>query len=108
MSLLSDNTLQQDLASMPMTTLQTQDLTKGKQLKEVAVQFASVMLSQVFDEMEKSVSKSGLVPQATGESWYRQWLMDEYVQQSANQDFKPLVDMIENQLAKNAYGTKQG
>jgi len=74
------------------------DLPKDKQLKIVSAQFVSVLLSEVFKEMEKGIYKSNLVPDQLGESWYRQWLMDIYAQDAASQNFGQLVKLVETQI----------
>ncbi len=75
------------------------DLPKSEQLKVVSAQFVSILLSEIFNEMEKGISKSNLVPDQLGESWYRQWLMDIYAQDAANQNFGQLVKLVESQIS---------
>lgn len=79
------------------------DLSKQEQLKAVSTQFVTILLSQIFDQMEKNVSKSGLVPDQLGESWYREWLMDAYTENAAKSNFNGLVKMVESQLNSGPY-----
>ena len=90
----------------PISLLSQKDLSgkdKKDKIEEVAQQFAAVLVSQVFDEMQKNVLESSLIPQSSAEKWYRQWLMDIYSQQAVKTSFKPLSDMIARQLANNVY-----
>ncbi|WP_232060095.1 hypothetical protein [Athalassotoga saccharophila] len=86
-----------------MNSSNIQDLPKNEQLKVVSAQFVSLLLSEVFNEMEKGIYKSNLVPDQFGESWYRQWLMDIYAQDAAGQNFGQLVKLVETQISKNPY-----
>lgn len=80
-----------------------ENLPKQEQLKTVATQFVSILLSQIFDQMEKDVSKSGLIPEQTGESWYHEWLMDAYTENATKSSFDGLVKTVESQLSANSY-----
>jgi Rod binding domain-containing protein len=90
----------------PISLLTPQDINGKDKVEKVAEQFASVLVSQVFDEMQKNVLESSFLPQSQAEKWYRQWLMEVYSQESVKTSLKPLTDMIAAQLASNGYEKK--
>ncbi len=94
------------MTTSPLSLLNASEFTgKSKEkLEKVAEQFVTILVSKIFDEMEKSVVKSSFIPQSTAEQWYRQWLMDLYSQEAAKGSFKSLSDMMVAQLARNSYG----
>ncbi|WP_456400662.1 rod-binding protein [Mesoaciditoga sp.] len=87
----------------PISLLNAKDISGKNKVEKVAEQFAAILVSQVFDEMQKNVLESSLIPQSQAEKWYRQWLMDIYAQESVKSSLKPLADMIASQLANNGY-----
>ena len=90
------------MSTSPISLITAKELPKNK-VRAVAEQFASVLVSQMFEEMEKSVVKSSVIPQSSAENWYRQWLMNMYSQEATQKQLKPLVDMIASQLANGGY-----
>ncbi len=88
----------------PLSLLNSNEFTGKDKIEKVAEQFTAILVSKIFDEMEKSVVKSSLIPQSNAEKWYRQWLMDIYAQEAAKSSFKSLSDMMVAQLARNGYG----
>lgn len=90
------------MSTSPISLITVKDLPANK-VHAVAEQFASVFVSQMFEEMEKSVVKSSVIPQSSAENWYRQWLMNMYSQEATQKQLKPLVDMIASQLASGSY-----
>ncbi len=87
----------------PISLLTPTDLGTKDKIEKVAEQFAAVLVSQAFDEMQKNVLKSSLIPQSQAEKWYKQWLMEIYSQQAVKTSFKPLTNMIASQLANSEY-----
>lgn len=73
-------------------------LPQNEQLKLVSTQFVSILLSEIFNEMQKGI-RSDLVPEQMGESWYHQWLMDIYAQDAAKQDFSQIVKLVDSQIS---------
>ncbi len=90
------------MSTSPISLITSKDLPANK-IRAVAEQFASVLVSQMFGEMEKSVVKSSVIPQSSAENWYRQWLMNMYSQEATEKQLKPLVNMIASQLASSSY-----
>ena len=88
--------------SSPISLLNSQNLGKNK-LRAAATQFVSILLSQMFDKMEESVVKSSVIPQTSGERWYREWLMDAYSQEATSDQLNSLVNMVVSQLSQNQY-----
>ncbi len=75
-------------------------------IHEVSVQFVSILFSQIFDQMENGIQKSGLVPEQMGEGWYREWLMDMYAQNATKNDLNGLVKTVEMELTKANYSKR--
>ncbi len=90
------------MITSPISLITAKELPTDK-VRAVAEQFASVLVSQMFEEMEKSVVKSSVIPQSSAEKWYKQWLMNVYSQEATKKQLKPLVDMIALQLGNGKY-----
>ena len=71
------------------------DVAKVKQL---ANDFESVFLEQMFKSMRASVQKSGLVDGGNAEEIYTSMLDSEYAKQMSKQGGSGLAEMIERQL----------
>ncbi len=90
------------MITSPISLITAKELPTDK-VRAVAEQFASVLVSQMFEEMEKSVVKSSVIPQGPAGKWYKQWLMNVYSQEATKKQLKPLVDMIALQLGNGKY-----
>lgn len=80
------------------------DIAKVKQL---AKDFESVFLEQMFKTMRSSVQKSGLIDGGNAEEIYTSMLDSEYAKQMSQQGQSGLADMIERQLLQSM-GVKSG
>jgi|UniRef100_A0A7V3VS40 hypothetical protein len=89
----------------PINLSNIEALPRKEAISTVATQFVSTLLSQIFEQMEKGVSDSGLIPQQMGESWYKAWLMDAYAEGATKADLGSLIKTVENQLTGGTYGT---
>ena len=71
------------------------DVTKVKQL---ASDFESIFMEQIFRSMRSSVQKSGLVDGGNAEEIYTSMLDSEYAKEMSKQGNAGLAQMIERQL----------
>ena len=70
----------------------------GEGIREVAEQFESVFLSQMFGHMFKGIKSDGLMGGGNGEAIFRDMLVQEYGNQVSKAGGIGLSDSIERQL----------
>jgi flagellar protein FlgJ len=75
-----------------------QDVTK---VRDLAKDFESIFLEQMFKSMRASVQKSGLIDGGNAEEIYTSMLDAEYAKQMSQQGSSGLADMIERQLLQS-------
>jgi flagellar protein FlgJ len=78
-----------------------------KKVKQLAKDFESIFLEQMFKSMRSSVQKSGLIDGGNAEEIYTSMLDSEYAKQMSQQSASGLADMIERQLLQSM-GVKSG
>ncbi len=78
-------------------------LDEKKALKKSISEFTAYFFYQIFKEMWESIPKSGLLPETSGEKFYRDMLLYEYSKKLTDSQMKSLNEMLYRSLAKKAY-----
>ncbi len=73
-----------DEAKMKSLATQLHNHENKKDLLKTAKQFEGIFLKQLFDEMDKTVARSGLISGGPGEKMFRGMLFDKISQAAAN------------------------
>ncbi len=79
---------------------------ENTKLWKACSEFAGSMFYDVFKKMYESIPKSDLIPTSPAEKWYRSMLIYEYSKKAAEQDLKPLVNMVYKQIGGKVYHTR--
>jgi Rod binding domain-containing protein len=75
--------------------------TENKELKEACNEFVSVLLSQIFKDMDKSIQRSELTEDSYGNKWFREMMYDEYSQSAAKQSLKSLSNSLYRDIVRS-------
>ncbi|AEH51719.1 rod-binding protein [Pseudothermotoga thermarum] len=84
------------------------DLPSGSskdKLWNACSEFVGTIFYDIFKKMYHSIPKSNLLPESSGERWFKEMLFYEYSKVVARENLKPLVNMIYQNLAKKGYGS---
>ncbi|HNW46044.1 MAG TPA: rod-binding protein [Thermotogota bacterium] len=76
---------------------------KDDELKEAVNEFVSILLSQIFKDMDRSIPRTGLTEESYGQSWFREMILDEYAKTASKQALRSLGETVYKQIA----GVKQ-
>ncbi|HOO32259.1 MAG TPA: rod-binding protein [Thermotogota bacterium] len=75
--------------------------TENEELREACNEFVSVLLSQIFKDMDNSIQRSELTEDSYGGKWYREMMYDEFSKSAAKQSMKTLSDSLYNDIVRS-------
>ncbi len=75
--------------------------TENKELREACNEFVSVLLSQIFKDMDDSIQRSELTEDAYGNKWFREMMYDEFSKSATKQSMKSLSDSLYRDIVRS-------
>lgn len=82
-----------------ISSVRAQSQPQKDELRAAVDDFVSILMAQVFKDMDQSIPRSGLIDESFGQKWFREMLYDEYAKSASREALRPLGDALYNQLS---------
>lgn len=89
-----------DIGTSGISNLQN---TKNSKLERYIDEFIGSVFSKILKDLDKTIPKSDLIKESSGERWFKEMLYDEYSVIIARENFEGIRQKILSQLSLKSY-----